>query len=79
MFEIGNVVTIRKDLQLGEIDLREYDNYNENYESIVEPMLVYRGKSAIITDIDDEGEYVLDVDNGYWCWTHQMFEEGLNL
>lgn len=79
MFKIGDVITIRKDLELGEVDLTEYDNYNQSYESIVVPMLAFKGRLATITDIDREGEYVLDIDNGNWCWTHQMFEEGLDL
>lgn len=78
-FKVGEVVTIREDLELGEIDLTECDEYNENYESVVEPMLTYKGKLAMITDIDEEGEYVLDIDGGHWCWTHQMFAEGMNL
>lgn len=81
IFKIGDVVTIRKDLYGGQcIDFKSRDErYNVDGEVVVSDMLQFRGKKATIVDIDRDGEYILDIDNGEWYWIHLMFEEGLNL
>lgn len=81
VFKVGDVVTIRKDLYNGQsIDFDEEDGrYGVDGEVVMSDMLQFRGKKATIIDIDRDGEYILDIDNGEWYWVHLMFEEGLNL
>lgn len=64
MKTIGDNVIIRKDLIAG----MEYGN-----DDVVEGMLAYLGMDAIIMDIWC-GEYILNVDDGDYCWTPEMIE-----
>lgn len=75
-FKIGDIITIRGDLQEGTVDLKGDSRYSTDSESIVDKMLDYRGMSATIKDITSIGKYSLDIDDGFWSWTHHMFEEG---
>lgn len=43
-------------------------------ESFIEPMTIYCGKVATITNIK-KGGYIIDIDMGYWNWTNEMFED----
>lgn len=69
MLKVGDKVTIRKDLIVGE-DYGEID--------FVSNMQDYLNKKAIITEVkvDIEGEvfYCLDVDGEQWMWSEEMFE-----
>lgn len=40
---------------------------------VVPEMVKYKGKTAKIIDCRDE-KYFLDIDNGFWGWTAEMFE-----
>lgn len=63
-FNVGDEVTIREDLSR--------DEYN-----VVSDMEEYRGQVATITDIRSYGNYLIDLDDGYWYWDEHMFEEGV--
>ena len=47
----------------------EYGN-----DDVVDGMIPFFGMKAIITDIWC-GEYVLDVDEGDYCWTPEMLDD----
>lgn len=72
MFQIGDVVTIRR-------DLNEHSVFNEVY--VNRQMLKHRGRTYKITDVGDfygEPIYCLDLGNGeYWTWREVMFEAPL--
>lgn len=73
-YKVGDKVKIREDL---EIDRR----YNKCL--FIEDMEKYKGKIATITRVtttrhDNFGkisDYDIDIDDGDWCWTDDMFEE----
>lgn len=69
MFQVGDVVTIRHDLNAHSV-------FNEVY--VNGRMLKHRGRTYKITDVGDfRGEpiYYLDLGNGeYWTWREAMFE-----
>lgn len=64
-YKVGTKVKIKTDLKLHEM----YDGID-----FVEEMYPYVGKKAVITDYCN-GSYVLDVDEGFWCWGEGMLEE----
>lgn len=74
MYKVGDKVKIREDL---EIDRR----YNKCL--FIEDMEKYKGKIATITRVtttqhDNFGkisDYDIDIDDGDWCWTDDMFED----
>lgn len=62
-FEVGDKVRIRRNLKDGE----EYNGVPFN-----EKMKKYKGETAeIIREIS--GGYELDIDDGKWCWSDDMF------
>jgi hypothetical protein len=63
--QVGSVIKIREDLM-------EYKSYGD--EDFVSSMNQFKGKTAKIVIINEEGNYKLDVDNGKWTWTSEMFE-----
>jgi hypothetical protein len=64
-YRIGDVVTIKKDLKAG----RKYDNGVQfNHD-----MLEYRGKNAIVININDYG-CRLAIDKGSSTWSWSMIE-----
>ena len=69
-FRIGDKVTIREDLNMSD-DVP----FGLNHE-----MVTYAGKTATITDMEDECEsdklvrYRIDLDGGHWSWSSMMFE-----
>lgn len=69
MFQVGDVVTIRRDLNANSV-------FNEVY--VNRQMLKHRGRTYKITDVRDflgEPIYFLDLGNGeYWTWREAMFE-----
>lgn len=69
MFQVGDVVTIRRDLNANSV-------FNEVY--VNRRMLKHRGRTYKITNIGDfrgESVYHLDLGNGeYWIWREAMFE-----
>lgn len=38
-------------------------------------MSIYCGMYAIIRDVDDDGEYSINIDDNEWSWTDEMFEK----
>lgn len=64
-YNVGDKVKIREDLKVG----RRY-----NKCLFVENMKKYKGKIATITEITDN-DYDIDIDDGDWCWTDEMFED----
>lgn len=65
--KVGTKVKIREDLKIGE--------YGTN--QVEEGMIQYRGKETEILEVMDDGEiqeYLLEIDNKFWCWTSEMFE-----
>ena len=69
-FRIGDKVTIREDLNMSD-DVP----FGLNSE-----MVTYAGKTATITDMEDECEsdkwvrYRIDLDGDHWSWSSMMFE-----
>lgn len=76
MFKVGDRITVREDLKEGSIDFHGDTRYGTQGESVVNDMMKYRGKSAVITEVSSNGKYYLDIDKEFWSWTHHMFEEG---
>lgn len=67
MYKVGDKVKIREDL---EVDKK----YNELF--FIKDMEQYKGKIATITRISPvQHSYNIDIDDGDWCWTDDMFEE----
>ena len=64
-YEVGNKVLLRKDLEVGKM----YKGC-----SFAESMKQYIGKEAIIKKVDYDGDYKIDLDDGEWYWTDDMFE-----
>ena len=70
MYDVGDVVYIRDDLEDG-------DNYTIY---VAEEMVNYAGASATITEknvgyIDGIARFSLDIDSGHWTWTEDMLTE----
>ena len=73
-YKVGDKVKVREDLQTN----KDYNNC-----TCVEEMEEYKGVVATITkcfdtDIDDDGAYEIDLDDGEWFWTDDMFERIAN-
>lgn len=70
--EVGDVVRIRKDLKRG-------CKYGDGAINLDGEMNKYFGRVARITGVEgyfvDCYYYKLDIDNGCWYWTDEMFEE----
>ena len=69
MFNVGDKVSIREGLQLGEF-------YGDCM--YVRGMLQYEGKVATVTEVFDSEtgcpNYSLDIDKGKWFWDSEMIE-----
>lgn len=65
-YKVGDKVKIREDL---------IDEENYGCANFVEPMEEYKGQIAEITMTYDDGEdgYLIDIDNGVWYWSAEMF------
>lgn len=67
MLKIGDKIKIRKDLK---------PNCPYGIDMTVKSMLRYKGKEAIIKNMDNYGNlFFLDIDNQMWTWTIEMFEK----
>ena len=64
MRNIGDIVTIKSDL----VASRCY-----GVDSVTEDMIQFCGAQAMVKDLED-GEYLLDIDEGSWYWTDEMLE-----
>lgn len=64
-YKVGDKVKIREDLIV--------DNVYGS-DSFAEEMAQYKGKTATITDVYRD-KYEIDIDNGSWYWTDEMFED----
>lgn len=76
-YKIGNVVTVREDLE----EYAEYPMENilegDNYpftNNVTLEMMEYLGKEAIITNVSEYG-YLINLDDGEWGWTDGMFKD----
>ena len=67
-YKVGDRVKIREDLIVG----NEY-----GADDFAEEMELYKGGIATITDIYNN-KYFIDVDDGEWHWTDEMFEDNVN-
>lgn len=63
--KIGDEVTIKSDLKV--------DEYY-GVDMVVSKMIEYFGNKAKITRLLKD-KYELDIDDGEWCWTDEMFED----
>jgi len=67
-------------LIIGELEVgRVYYSKNGHSDIVVDEMLKYSNKMATITNVwedIEEGSYSIDLDNGEWGWTDEMFLEG---
>ena len=68
MVKVGDIVTVRKDLVIGEI----YGNQSFVYE-----MDRHRGFQLTISYIQDNG--CMYVKEAAWIWTEEMFEKKSNI
>ena len=64
-YKIGDIVIIRSDLKE-----KKYGKL-----SFVFYMNRYRGASGRITKINNNGTFLIDIDNEHWEWSPEMFEE----
>lgn len=68
-YKVGDEITIKNNLQQKWYGL----------DQVVQSMLKYKGKKAIINGMVAEGinfRFYLDIDNQMWTWTKEMFEDG---
>ena len=69
-FKVGDRVIIRHDLST---------DMGDDYFDVMDDMVELAGKEATITDVDDFiydfPVYDLDIDEGVFGWTEDMFEE----
>ena len=66
-YKVGDKVRIREDLIIGEL----YDDF-----TFVDDIIKYKGKVATITSVRLFIDcYSIDLDNGTWRWTDEMFED----
>ena len=65
MKNVGDIVHIKNNLESGE----DYGT-----DTFVSEMAQYCGATATIVKLYNN-EYILDVDDGDWCWTDEMFED----
>lgn len=57
-------------------DLRTDIKYGEG--EAVDEMYALRGQIVTINEVDTKGEYYLmEEDEGYFCWTDEMFEDSM--
>lgn len=67
--KVGDKVKIRKDLKT---------NIDYGTTVAVEEMCTFAGDSATIDEVDTEEEYYfIKEDDGYFCWTDDMFEDAV--
>lgn len=62
-FKMGGKVQVKNDLKVGAM----YGDVD-----VVVEMSVYFGKEATITDIDNDGDVYLDIDNEHYVWSLDM-------
>lgn len=71
-YEVGDYVRIRSDLK------QMYDDEVATKVGLDEDMIGYAGKLARITKVvktlNDTPYYLIDLDNGNWCWEDAFFE-----
>lgn len=68
-YKIGDKVKIREDLEYGHV-------YDVSLYMVTTEMLKYRGKVATIVDADDcHYSYEIDLDEGHYSWSNEMFED----
>jgi len=78
LFKTGDRVTI------GELEVgKEYSSKNGHTDTVVDEMLKYSHRRANITHVWEnieedylDGSYSIDIDDGCWSWTDEMFLEG---
>ena len=64
-YKVGDMVKVREDLKVDEV---------YGADSFEPEMAEHRGKLANITKVRDN-TYRIDLDNGDWNWTDEMFED----
>jgi hypothetical protein len=65
-YKVGDKVRIREDLEVG----KGYNNC-----TFIRDMKKYKGEIATITYCYDDGSYDIDLDEGAWFWTDDMFKD----
>lgn len=65
--KVGDVVTIRKDLQKSVFKLC-------GAQLVIDSMLEHKGVKTTVTTVKN-GCYKVSIDNGRFVWTDEMFEE----
>jgi sulfur relay (sulfurtransferase) DsrC/TusE family protein len=66
MFKVGDKVKIRTDLVPNEL----YDSLEFRNE-----MMEFCGREAEIIEVDEDGDYRIDLDEESWFWNDEMFED----
>jgi hypothetical protein len=76
--EKATLATDLDNLKVGD-EIRIKKNLSTIIQSVNEDMTVHKGKIATITellpDLQDKPTYKINLDNGKWYWTKQMFED----
>ncbi len=72
-YKIGDKVTIEDDSGYDEA-LSSHGLLCAEADSI-KSMRMFCNKDATITDIDRDGDYILDIDKGVHCWDASQFIE----
>jgi hypothetical protein len=62
-YSVGMTVMIREDLQVGKC----------GNDTVIDNMLEFAGKTATITSNRNSSKFGIDIDNGAWNWTPEMF------
>lgn len=77
MRKAGDRVKIRSREWIDEQNKDEFGVFMAGHVAMVEPQFQYAGKEATI--IRTNGEIIiLDIDDGKWLWSNEMFEEEIN-
>lgn len=74
-YNVGDKVTVRSDLLIGE----QYAMENsDTYDTFIDEMVYFLGKEVTIAEIeeyDGELEYLIEEDGQECSWTDEMFED----
>lgn len=70
IYNIGDIVYVRNDLNMETTYIAEDDFYEE---IVVPDMMEFKGKYVVISDVDEDWckYYIAECD---WCWVSSMFD-----
>lgn len=77
MRNAGDKVKIRSREWIDAQNKDEFGVFMAGNVAMVEPQYKYAGMEATITKVNGE-IILLDIDDGKWLWSNEMFEEEIN-